>query len=103
MYVAGDVTVSVTSKPKNYYIHLLQQIGLIIQICIRLLYREEHESPNNFAGENSEEFSEPGEAVIYMNFISWLFGTVRSHDTSDELQACITKGHAHKKREELTL
>ena len=31
---------------------------------LRLLFREEHELPNNFAEENTEEFSEPDEAVL---------------------------------------
>ena len=35
----------------------------------RLLFREEHEFPNNFAEESSEEFWESDEAVLYIIFI----------------------------------
>ena len=47
-YVLGDVTVSVTSKPKFCYPSNAINWATDLYI-LRLLFREEHELPNNFA------------------------------------------------------
>ena len=52
-YVLGDVTVSGASKPRICYPFNTTNWANDSVYILRLLFREEHELPNNFAKENS--------------------------------------------------
>ena len=100
-FVPGDVTVSVTCKPKAHYPSLATNLANELHTS-RMLFRDEHELPSDFCKEHQKHFLDPAKAATNLVFL---------RDTSLQFElmtieadnVLLIEGNKHKEREELRL
>ena len=100
-YVPGDVTVSVTCKPKAHYpSHATNWANDLY--TSRMQFRGEHELPSDFCEEHQKHFLDPTKAASHLIFIR---DTLLQFEliTIEADYARLTDGNKHKTREELRL